>query len=341
MIVVMVLVTVVICPPDKVDVRVTGAVVIKSMGVDVTSNVLVETSVIVVVRPSGTILVTVMNTSEVGDIIMLDGSKNDRTLEEAVGAMTNVVRPSAKLLVMRAELVGGDNENELDATSGGAALTRVEDVLADVVICPPGKMLEVTRVGLGIADGSYVGDTPGLKGEVATDVLTTGLGRPTELDGRLDPSVGGEDAATPGVVEIVLVESPEFKLMDVVEMIRDGYGPDNCPVGVTGLSEDIAGDIDDCGRVRVDGVDEGNKVKVDSITVSPEVIVVVRVVPAPGSGDAENPGLELLGGIETLVPDGDSIEGLGVRLGVGVFMTLERLGGMTLFNHSVVPLITE
>lgn len=58
---------------------------------------------------------------------------------------------------------------------------------------------------------------------------------------------------------------------------------------------------------------------------------MIDVVPTPGASNTEDSGPEVLGGIGML----------GVKTGVPVVMVLERLGGATLFCHSVVPLMTE
>lgn len=94
-------------------------------------------------------------------------------------------------------------------------------------------------------------------------------------------------------------------------------------------------------RVVALGVVEGSDVTVDVLITAPDVMVVVRVVLMPGSIDVESAGAEVLDVMADTDIDDAEDKIPGGSGGVVVTEPLDRLGGITLLSHSVVPLTTE
>ena len=94
-------------------------------------------------------------------------------------------------------------------------------------------------------------------------------------------------------------------------------------------------------NVVVMGMIGGSKVMVDTMTTSPEVMVVVRVVLMPDGIGIEGAAYIVLGGIAeaNIEVCEDKMPGDGEE--VRVTTALDRLGGTILLSHCVVPLITE
>lgn len=119
------------------------------------------------------------------------------------------------------------------------------------------------------------------------------------------------------------------------------FGPEVFKDGVLDPVEAPGNGIDELRKVVVMDIIEGSKVVVDTMTTSPEVMVVVSAMLVPDGFGNEGAGYKVLGGIAgaNIEVCEDKMPGDGEE--VRVTRALDRLGGAILLSHCVVPLITE
>ncbi|KAF2631379.1 hypothetical protein BU25DRAFT_454834 [Macroventuria anomochaeta] len=212
MMVVAELIDVVICPPSRVDVSVTGDTVVALNAVDaggVALSTVVEINVTAVVCPPGRVLVTVTSKPEVmGDIRLVEGA-GGTALGGVAEMLITVVRPSDRVVIGAVELDAGGRFEPGDELSGGPAI-RVVDVLDRIVVCPLGVMLVITRIVLDTVAELLVIDSSDNDGATVTEVLVVEPGDPNDTPGVC---VAAEGRETPAVLEIIPgVEGVKFKV---------------------------------------------------------------------------------------------------------------------------------
>ena len=112
-------------------------------------------------------------------------------------------------------------------------------------------------------------------------------------------------------------------------------------MGVLVIGEEADGGTGEFAGAADKITDEGSNVTVDIIIVLPEKMVVTNVDSTPGYGDGKSGNPKVLGDTCMLDVNEGKDDKSDVRAGERVAGLLERLDGVMLPNHSVVPLMTE
>jgi hypothetical protein len=255
-----------------------------------------------------------------------------------------------------------DNDAELleggGVNTGHVALIIVVKVMIMVVVCPPGRLLvSVVKAlevmgGAGLGGVTEDGDPPGI---VLVTVIKV---RDVEGEPELNDGPGAE-----GMIVIRAVKPPDIlvvivvRLLDIIggivlDRLMDGVAPMTvvevlvqvvvCPPGIVLVSVLRKVEVTSEGGTLVDA-DETTPIMVVVIIVKvvvapPGAVLVIVVVTLEVVGER---GLDraLVGIVKDPVDVGDGVDMM--ILGVMVDSVLNRLGGVMLFIHSVVPLTTE
>ena len=238
--VVVVLIKVVIRPPGRVDVSVTGDAVVTLDRKDVGGaplSIFVEIKITVVICPPGKMFVAVVSRLEVRADIKLDGVAEDTVLSGVVGVLLNIVDPSGKAVVGMVELLKAEGRAELNREVSRGELISAVDVLIKIVGCPPGKVLVITTTALDAVAGKPLVEAPG--SEV---VLVTALGAPTGIVGGsgIFMDDGDKDAIEVGVMPVIKTVESELSSR-VVVMTGDGNGREGCAAGLLVTGADTGG----------------------------------------------------------------------------------------------------
>lgn len=148
----------------------------------------------------------------------------------------------------------------------------------------------------------------------------------------------GSDAVLEGMLPI---EGTALEPSCVVKATEDSSGLEGYAIAELALGGGVVDGRGEVGEIGDTSIDEGTRVMVDMTTVSPEVVVLVSVVPTPSGSDVERTGSTMLGDGCVLDANAGGVEVADVGRGVRVIKRPVRVGGAMLFNHSVEPLITE
>jgi hypothetical protein len=266
-----------------------------------------------------------------------------------------------------AELLEGEGVN-----TGHVALIIVVKVMIMVVVCPPGRVLVSVVKALEVMGGAGLGGVTEDGGAITVvDVLvkivvdppgivlvTVIKVRDVEGEPELNDGPGAE-----GMIVIRAVKPPDIlvvivvRLLDIIggielDRLMDGVAPMTvvevlvqvvvCPPGIVLVSVLRKVEVTSEGGTLVDA-DETPPIMVVVIIVKvvvapPGVVLVIVVVTLEVVGER---GLDraLVGIVEDPADVGDGFDMM--ILGVMVDSVLNRLGGVMLFIHSVVPLMTE
>ncbi len=167
------------------------------------------------------------------------------------------------------------------------------------------------------------------------------------MDGTVTTELASGSVGLLNVFVIALVTMrPGVVMKAVVETTGDGDGGCGCPGGDGAPDIEAVGDSGGIGRLGETVTVDDTKVMVEMRTTLPEVDVNTDVVTMSEGVDIDNAVLEAPGSGGMLEPyegsedkTSGSVELLVIR--PLVVRPLERLGGLILFSHSVVPLTTE
>jgi hypothetical protein len=301
--------TVVVCSPGSVLVSVLKKLeVIDGAGLGGASDddgVITVTDVLVntIVDPPDIVLVIVIKVPDVeGEAVLGDGLTDEGLMVTTTVLVIKAVELPDVPLVMVARLVDTVGDIELGGLMDGDAPMTVVKVLVHVVVCPPGMVLVSVLKKLDV-----IGE---------------------------DDTLIGADGKPPTTVVVIIVkvvnDPPEAVLVAVMVTLE--------AISEEVLDRALVGSVEGPADVN-DGVDT------TTLLVKPGVLVGWLGLWLGG----RSPGVDTVfcGSERILLDEAAQDEVIGtedminVISGVTVDSVLNRLGGVMLFIHSVVPLMTE
>jgi hypothetical protein len=138
-----------------------------------------------------------------------------------------------------------------------------------------------------------------------------------------------------------VIEGIALGLGDVVGATDDDSDIEGYAIAEVAMVDGLADGAGEVGETGGSDIDDGTKVTVDMIISSPEMMVLVSVVPTPGGSDVGVIGTAVLGDSCVLDRCAGGVGEANVERGLLVIAMPVRLGGAMLLSHSVEPLITE